>query len=273
MSQGITTLQKTRIRECDLAYAVNGSGLEIVWGHGLASSMKKEDLFSVINLKSLQDKYTVVRYDARGHGDSDYTKNLSDYSLENLAKDQLSLTKKIGLQSYVAAGISMGASTAITAAVLEPERIKALILVLLPTAWEYRINQAKRYSKLADYMEVGNIDEFQALMKAVPLPDPLAKFSAKKDNGPMIIEKEEQTRLSIIFRGLSRTDLPPPEFVSKIKQPTLILAWTGDENHPLTTTARFQELVPHAKIALATTYDGVQKWNNYIDEFLQTLKY
>jgi pimeloyl-ACP methyl ester carboxylesterase len=269
---GDNILAKIETRECDIEYAINGSGLEIVWAHGLASSMKKEDLFSVINFKSLQDKYKLVRYDARGHGESGYTMNIADYTLENLAKDQLSLTEKMGLQNYIAAGISMGASTAITAAVLNPDRIKALILVLLPTAWEYRINQADRYSKMADFIEVGNVEAFQGLMKSVPLPDPLSKFSARKDNGPMNIEKDEQTRLSIIFRGLSRTDLPSPEIVSKIKQPTLILAWTGDENHPLTTTARFQELVPHSKIILATTFDGVKKWNNYIDEFLQELK-
>ncbi len=262
-------MSKIQLRECDIEYCINGTGPEIVWAHGLASSMKNENSFSVINLSNLQDKYKVIRYDARGHGESSVTLNIADYTIENLAKDQLALTEKIGIQSYVAAGISMGASTAINAAVIDPDRIKALILVLLPTAWQYRTNQADRYSKMSDYIEAGNIDEFQALMKSTPLPDPLSKFSEKKDNGLMNIGKDEQIRLSIIFRGLSRTDLPSQEIVSKIKQPTLILAWTGDENHPITTTARFQELVPHSKIVLATTFDGVKKWNDHIDDFLQ----
>ncbi|MCH3917729.1 MAG: alpha/beta hydrolase [Spirochaetia bacterium] len=264
-------MSNINVRNCVIEYNIQGSGPAIVWGHGLASSMKQEDSFKVVDLAGLQNDYSILRYDARGHGASSFTKNLEDYSLENLARDQLELATSLGFKNYIATGISMGASTAITAAIISPERIKALILVLLPTAWEFRKAQAERYEKIAECIESGDMEGFQKLMKSVPLPDPLARFSSKKGKGPTVLEEDEKNRLSLIFRGLSKTDLPSVELINRISQPTLILGWTGDENHPLTTTARFQELVPHSKIVLATTFDGVKKWNEHIKSFVENI--
>ncbi len=43
-----------------------------------------------------------------------------------------------GAQKFVAGGSSMGCATSIYAALLAPERMKALVLVIPPTAWETR---------------------------------------------------------------------------------------------------------------------------------------
>src|SRR5581483_6485831 len=68
---------------------------------------------------------SLVRYDARGHGESESTPDLSGYSWEELARDQLALADALGIDSYVAAGASMGCGTALHAAVLGAARVRA----------------------------------------------------------------------------------------------------------------------------------------------------
>ena len=112
--------------------AVRGAGLEVddpgadghpfLWGHGLTSSMASEDSTGVFGWRdALGDGWRVVRYDARGHGASSATSDEADYAWPNLALDSLALLDALGLDRVVLGGASMGAATALHAAVLAPE--------------------------------------------------------------------------------------------------------------------------------------------------------
>ena len=128
-----------KIRDAEIAVGQSGAGVDVVWGHGLTQSRALEDRRPLVDLSSLAAR--VVRYDARGHGDSESTPDLDGYGWDQLARDQLALATALGIERYVAAGASMGAATALHAAVIAPDRIRGLVLVIPPTGWRPERNR------------------------------------------------------------------------------------------------------------------------------------
>ena len=65
-----------RLRDCDFSYGLEGEGAgagkatPFVWGHGLTSSRASEDRMPLVDCSRLTSARQVLRYDARGHGES-----------------------------------------------------------------------------------------------------------------------------------------------------------------------------------------------------------
>lgn len=75
-------------------------------------------------------------------------------------------------------------------------------------------------------------------------------------------------------RGAAIADLPPPEAIARLQIPTMILAWTGDPGDPgdpMTTADRLVELMPHAELVIASTFDELVGWTSEAMSFLATL--
>ena len=263
--------RSARVRGVDLAFRHVGAGPDLVWGHGLSSSMASEDEIGIVGWSPVERIATVLRYDARGHGGSGSTADLADYQWRSLALDQLALADHLGIERYISGGASMGAATSLHAAVLAPERIAALVLMIPPTAWAARAAQASSYRASADLLERGDVDTLLAGLSQRPTPDPLVDDPRWDDRFVRTVTESDPTRLARVFRGAAATDLPEPAAVAAIDVPTLILAWTGDAGHPVQSAARLQELMPHAELALAATTGGLAAWTGRIEHFIRAV--
>ena len=73
--------------------------------------------------------FRVVAPDARGHGDSEWTK---DYSLELMADDVAGFCEQVGILGAIVVGHSMGALTAYALAARRPDLIRLLVLEEMP---------------------------------------------------------------------------------------------------------------------------------------------
>lgn len=260
---------------------VRGTGLEhevldgaerlpwLVWGHGLTSSMAGEDRFPLVHLDRLTGLARVVRYDARGHGRSDRCADPEASRWSALALDQLELASALGVDRYVAAGASMGAATAIEAALAAPQRIRALVLVIPPTAWETRAAQRDQYLVMADLAEAARHDVLLAGAAATPPPDPLVGDERWAARFAETLRLTEPDRLAEVFRGAATADLPPLDVVATIHVPTLILAWSGDAGHPIATAERLTEAMPGARLRIASARDQLDRWTDEVGEFLR----
>lgn len=260
------------IRGCQLEFDHRGSGPDFVWGHGLTSSMDSEDQLSLFDWDEVRRTNRLLRYDARGHGRSGSTEWPHDHSWKALAEDQLVLADELGVESYIAGGASMGSATALHAAVIAPDRVSALVLVIPPTAWSTRSAQAGTYVAMADLVEAG---EHELVLKGaalVPPPDPFIDEPAWAARFPEVLATTDPVRLARVFRGAATADLPTEDQIATISVPTLILAWTGDPGHPASTAARLQELMPHAELALASTMQGLAAWAGRLISFLSSLR-
>ena len=79
------TGQAITSRGIDLAWDRSGVGPTLVWGHGLTSSRSAEDEGALVDWPTTRERLDVVRYDARGHGESGFSDDLASYGWADLA--------------------------------------------------------------------------------------------------------------------------------------------------------------------------------------------
>ncbi|WP_128378647.1 alpha/beta fold hydrolase [Streptomyces cavernae] len=95
--------------------------------HGLAGHMGEWDALTDRLLQEGADAYRVVRYDARGHGDS--TLRPSDMSRAATVRDAVALIRDLGLAPVTLIGQSLGGLTALLVAANHPELVRSLVLI------------------------------------------------------------------------------------------------------------------------------------------------
>jgi 3-oxoadipate enol-lactonase len=76
---------------------------------------------------ALAERYRVVTYDTRGHGDSPAPPG--PYSLDDLVDDLVALLDEVGAERAHVAGLSLGGMTAMRLAAGEPERVHRLAVL------------------------------------------------------------------------------------------------------------------------------------------------
>ena len=76
---------------------------------------------------ALAERYRVVSYDARGHGESPAPPG--PYTLDDLVDDLVALLDEVGAERAHVAGLSLGGMTALRLAVREPQRLDRLAVL------------------------------------------------------------------------------------------------------------------------------------------------
>lgn len=136
-----------------------GPGTPVVLLHGLTASRR----YVVMGSKGLERSgHRVVAFDARGHGRSSRAEDPADYSYASLAEDLLAVLDDRGIERAVLAGASMGAHTALRAALAAPQRV-AGIAVITPAYDETEFGDPAslaRWDALSAGLRSGGIDGF-----------------------------------------------------------------------------------------------------------------
>ena len=112
------------LADVELHYRVDGlqNGPAIVFSNSLGADLTMWDH----QLPLLVDRYQVVRYDTRGHGDSSAPQG--PYSIAQLARDVLALTGALGIDRFVFCGLSMGGAIGQWLAINAAEHVSRLVL-------------------------------------------------------------------------------------------------------------------------------------------------
>lgn len=111
-----------------IAYARIGQGPQLVKTGNWLTHLEY-DLESPIwrhLYRELRKRYSLVRYDARGNGLSDW--DIEDISIEAFVHDLEAVVDAAGIERFALLGISQGCAVAITYAVRHPERVTHLVL-------------------------------------------------------------------------------------------------------------------------------------------------
>lgn len=109
---------------CRLAFSVEGRANAplLVLSNSLGTDRSLWDR----QVDQLMARYRVLRYDTRGHGESDAPSG--DYTIDRLGQDVLSLLDAVGVTRAHVCGISIGGMTALWLGAHAPERVHRLVL-------------------------------------------------------------------------------------------------------------------------------------------------
>lgn len=237
-----------------LDYEVTGdTGPLVVQLHGLTSSRARDVELGLDLPRALRD-HRVLRYDARGHGASTGTADPGSYTWPRLAEDLLLLLDHLAPGEQVhGVGPSMGSATLLHAALRDPARFYSLTLVVPPTAWQTRNAQRSKYRYNAALVENEGMQAYLELGVAAPVVPALA-------DAPQTVPAVPEHLLPALLRGAAMSDLPPLHELSSITAPTLLLAWSDDPTHPVSTAQKLSETLPNARLVVARTPYGVMAW-------------
>lgn len=244
---------------------IQGEGQPFVWLHGMLNSVASDSLYSLININKVAAKASVIRYDACGKSVS------GNYKWDAMTDQLKSVSETYQYDPMIVGGTSMGSVTALHFAVKYPEKVKALILVTPPPAWEKREGVKAVYSKIALRANQPTIPDF--LKRLICLSqDPPNFFELEH---PSTRERLMEYRLgfdpkyySQIYKGGAASDLPSRTEISKIKVPTLIVALADDENHPLNIAHELNHLIVRSELRIISDYNGYLQLQDKVQEFL-----
>src|SRR5437899_2793672 len=105
-------------------YEVHGTGPTLLLSHGYSSTARMWDG----QIAALKDRYQVIVWDMRGHGESDYPKDQSLYSEALTVGDMKALLDHVGAKKAIVAGLSLGGYMSLAFNASHPDRVRALML-------------------------------------------------------------------------------------------------------------------------------------------------
>ncbi len=224
--------------------------------HGGNQSSHSWDLVSL----HLSDRYHVFALDQRGHGDSEWNREL-DYSIDAMVSDAAAFIADQQLDRPIVFGHSMGGRVTLTMAVEHPDLAQALVIV--DVGPEISTEGAKVISNFV----VNNVefDDLDVFLDAVAAYDKFrsrehiartVKYNMLRRVDGKYVSKVDHRRIPTPNRDLTLDD------VATIGCPVLVVR--GAESDLLTADAaeRFVDRLPHGTlVTVANTGHNVHSGN------------
>lgn len=102
-----------------------GHGPPILFTHGFGATLRMFDP----QVEALQDAYRVIRWDMRGHGESETPDIPAAYSQQRTVEDMAALLDDREVDRVVLAGMSLGGTMSLAYHLKYPDRVRALVLI------------------------------------------------------------------------------------------------------------------------------------------------
>jgi pimeloyl-ACP methyl ester carboxylesterase len=193
-------------------YEVHGEGPTILLSHGYSSTSRMWDG----QVSALKDRYQVVVWDMRGHGESDYPADQSLYSEALTVGDMLTLLDTVGAKKAVVAGLSLGGYMSLAFTASHPDRVRALML--FDTGPGFRKDEARARWNETAYKRAAAFDADG--LKALNSSDEVK-----------IVQHRDATGLAGAARGmLAQQNDRVIQSLDKVAVPTLVLVGANDTN-------------------------------------------
>jgi pimeloyl-ACP methyl ester carboxylesterase len=118
-------------------YDVQGRGPVVLLTHGFSATGEMWQG----QVEALKDRFTVITWDMRGHGRSDYPQDQGAYTEEATVGDMAALLDAAGAKAAVIGGLSLGGYMSLAFHRAHPERTRALLII--DTGPGYKNDQAR----------------------------------------------------------------------------------------------------------------------------------
>jgi len=238
-------------------YEIHGKGPALLLTHGYSATGE----MWAGQLPALTPDFTVITWDMRGHGRSDYPADQSLYSEEATVADMAALLDVAGARSAVIGGLSLGGYMSLAFHRAHPERTRALLII--DTGPGYKNDQAREgWNANA----LARADKYER----DGLPDP-AKVSAEV----RLASHRDATGLARAARGmLTQKNAKVIESLPQIAVPAIVIV--GENDTPFLAASDYMAAkIPGAKKAVipnaghAANIDNPAAFNAALTGFLK----
>jgi pimeloyl-ACP methyl ester carboxylesterase len=251
-------MRETRFADLDdvtLAYELSGAGRRLVWCHGLGSCRAGDR--DVID--ALSAHYTVLSYDARGHGDSPPITDEARYTYPLLSHDLRALLDHVGWDSTVLAGASMGAATAARVAMEEPKRVEALVMARPGSSGTAASERLQLLFRLGgEAIRSGGWNAAVEFIMTIPeAAEALAGDPSRLDGVRAEWSRHDPASIAAAMIGIpASAPLTPDLDVNDILAPVLVIPG-NDLIHPREAGETVARMIPNAR--LESPFDGMPR--------------
>jgi 3-oxoadipate enol-lactonase len=217
-------------------------------------------------LAALESKFHLLRYDTRGHGNSDLTEEACEIS--TLGHDVLALLDELRMDTVHFCGLSVGGVIGQWLGANAPDRLGSLILcntaakIGTPELWNKRIADVEQHGMAA--ITEGALERWFTPAFRLASPEAVAPFRRML----LATNPRGYTLLSAAIR-----DMDQRELVEKIRVPTCVIAGEHDPATTLDDAKFLQARIPGATlvplpVAHISNVEAAARFNQTVLDFL-----
>jgi pimeloyl-ACP methyl ester carboxylesterase len=212
-----------------------GAGPAVLFAHGFLMDRSMFDP----QVQALAPDFRCIRMDARGFGETPVG---GPFNYWDLARDAVGLLDRLGVQRGTLVGMSQGGFMALRAALLYPERVRALVLVATDAGVDDEATRAGYLQMFRTWREQGPIDPLTETLADLILGDDpqlrrewIAKWKA--------IDPERLVEPVACL--LEREDIS--DRLEEIGCPVLVVHGEGDQSIPIARAEAMAAALPDCR--------------------------
>ena len=256
-----TTMATTTLNGITIRYEVSGDGAPVLLTHGFSSTGRAW----AAQHRALQDRYRVISWDMRGHGQTDSPPDPAQYSHDLTVADMHGLLRHLGVERAVVGGLSLGGTMSLAFYHRHPTMVRAL--VICDSGPGYRNAQARaewngRAERRAADLEARGLDALEA---------------GSRDMQEAVRHHRSAQGLAQAARGmLTQRDASIIDALPAVRVPTLIIV--GSEDTPFIAPCEYMaKKIPGAHLEViagaghSSNLDRPEAFNRVLRSFLDSL--
>ena len=256
-----------------IAYAKFGQGAPLVQSAHCLTHLEFDSEGPVWRhwIAELSRRHTLLRYDARGTGLSEW--NAPEISFDGWVRDLRTVVDAAGLSRFALLGMSLGAAVAVAFAARFPERVSQLVLLNGYTCGSRARAASPEERELADlkvrHIELGwGSDEpwFQRVFCGTTLP------GGTEAQHRWLVDLQRQTASAINASRMIHAcqDADARDLATQVRCPTLVLHSRGDARVALAEGRRSAALIPGAHFVELDSRNHIllesePAWRTFVD--------
>lgn len=244
-------------------YKLEGKGKTLVFIHGLSDSL----IYWEFLASNLRQDHQVLRFDLRGHGDSELGND--EITIDTYVNDLYELLTELGIGNVNLIGFSLGGAIALEFAVRYPQMVSSMVLMSTFHRADGHVVEVLNNFKKA--LNDGFEEFYDLILPMVLCPDVIEDNREDLEFLKQIASQNANTEAYIKAVDVCR-DFNVEGDLSKIDIPTLILAGKYDDISTLELQKEMQGKIKDSKLMVFdnTKHNLLVGKNN--EEILEILK-
>lgn len=232
-------MTQININNISINYQLEGEGKTIVFIHGLSDSLYYWEVLS----SSLKNKYKILRFDLRGHGNS--TDNDEKTTINLYQDDLYHLLKELKIEKATFIGLSLGGNIAMDFAIKHPEMVSGLII--MSSFCEYSPKLEKIFDDFLKGIDQGFVEFFDVILPYT-IPEEMIEESREELESFKYIAAET-ANVEGIKKGIKAGyELNLTDKLNRIDAPTLVIAGKDDDLTDLDAQKKISDNIKNSKL-------------------------